>query len=382
MRRDRGSSAGFAGATSSLGEARKGGEAPLRRALRGAIIGLGNVALHGHLPGWLARPDVEIVAASDTDPARRAVWAARLPAGRWYETADRLMADAELDFVDICTPPSSHAALIREAFSRGLHVLCEKPLVGSLEDLRSLVEFAAGTDRVLHTVHNWHHAPLVRQTRALVADGAIGRVTAVAWQTLRTRPAPVADGGAGNWRVDPGIAGGGVLTDHGWHVCYILHRWIGAMPTAVSARLETRRHTGWPVEDTATLRLRFPHATANVLLTWASDQRRNWARLTGTAGTIEIVDDTVLLRGPEGEQRWSFSSGLSDGSQHPDWFHSVADRFVAEVTGEPTDGANLAEASLCVAVETLARESHRRGGQELPLSMPALLTSRRPELSI
>src|SRR5207247_2317607 len=133
------SSAGFAAATS-------GAEASRRGVLRGAIIGLGNVALHGHLPGWLSR--------------------------------------------------------------------------------RALVELAGRADRVLHTVHNWHHAPIVRQTRALVADGAIGRVTDAAWQTLRTRPAAVADGGADNWRVDPDIAGGGVLTDHGWHVCYILHRWI------------------------------------------------------------------------------------------------------------------------------------------------------------
>ncbi len=350
--------------------------------LRGAIIGLGNVALHGHLPGWLARRDVQIVAATDTDPSRRAAGAARLPAGRWYDTAEHLMTDADLDFVDICTPPSSHAALIRQALARGLHVLCEKPLVGSLGELRELTELAGGTDRVLHTVHNWHHAPIVRQTRALVADGAVGRVTGASWQTLRTRPAATAVGGGDNWRVDPDVAGGGVLTDHGWHVCYILHRWIDAAPTAVSARLETKRHTGWRVEDTATLHLRFPDAVADVLLTWASDERRNWARLIGTAGTIEIADDTLVLLRPGSEERWAFTAGLSDGSQHPDWFHAVAGQFLAEVRGESTNGANLAEASICVAVETLARESNRRGGAELPLSMAAPLPERSPELSV
>src|SRR5262245_55135655 len=131
--------------------------------LRGAIVGLGNVALHGHLPGWLSREDVRIVAMSDTDPGRQATWAARLPEARWYDDPDQLLGDARLDFVDICTPPSSHAALIREALARRLHVLCEKPLVGSVDDLRSAVERAARADRVLHTVHNWHHAPIVRQ---------------------------------------------------------------------------------------------------------------------------------------------------------------------------------------------------------------------------
>src|ERR671937_570203 len=106
--------------------------------LKGAIVGLGNAAMHGHLPSWLSRDDVEIVAVADISPARRAAWAARSPNARWYDSAEALLADVEVDFVDICTPPSSHAALTRAALKRGRHVLCEKPLVGSLEELRAL----------------------------------------------------------------------------------------------------------------------------------------------------------------------------------------------------------------------------------------------------
>jgi predicted dehydrogenase len=339
---------------------------------RGAIIGMGNVALHGHLPGWLSRPDVEIVAATDTDPARRAACAARIPGARWYDSAAALYADVAPDFVDICTPPSSHAPQIREALEHGVHVLCEKPLCASPDDLRELTELAAESGRVLHAVHNWHHAPIVKRTTELVTAGAIGRVTHAVWQTLRMRPAAVA-GGAANWRLDPLIAGGGILTDHGWHVCYLLPRWIGDSPTAVSATLETRRHTQWPIEDTAALRMRFPAATAEVFLTWAADERRNWARLTGNDGTIELQDDTVVLTRGASVERWTFESGLSDGSHHPEWFHAVADRFMLEIQERATDSANLAEASLCVLIEALARESGRRGGEEL-----ALLGSPRP----
>ncbi|HYB43989.1 MAG TPA: Gfo/Idh/MocA family oxidoreductase [Candidatus Methylomirabilis sp.] len=348
--------------------------------LRGAVVGLGNVAVHGHLPGWLSRRDVEIVAVTDVDPARRAAGAERLPAARWYDSAALMMAEAELDFVDICTPPSSHAGLIRAALERGLHVLCEKPLVGSLDELRSLADLAAAADRALHTVHNWHHAPIVKEVRTLVSGGAVGRVTAASWQTLRTRPAASAGGAAENWRLDPAIAGGGVLTDHGWHVSYILQRWLGATPLAVGARLETRRHTRWPVEDTASLRLRFPEAVADVLLTWAADERRNWARLEGSEGVLDIADDVLMLRREGGERRWSFTSGLSDGSQHPEWFHGVADQFLARVTDRAGDADNLAEATACLAVEALARASSRQGGRELPLGAEAVLT--RPELSV
>ena len=157
--------------------------------LRGAIVGLGNIAVHGHLPAWRGRADVTIVAATDARPEQRAALDAQLPGARWYPTVEALLAEATLDFVDVCTPPSSHAPLITAALERGLHVLCEKPLVHSPDDLAALRALAERTGRVLHTVHNWHHAPIVRRTAELVREGAVGGVRRVVWHTLRTRPA-------------------------------------------------------------------------------------------------------------------------------------------------------------------------------------------------
>ena len=186
--------------------------------LRGAIIGLGNVALDGHLPGWSARDGVEIVAVTDVQRDRRAEAATRLPGARWFDTAEALLQHTGLDFVDICTPPSSHAGLIERALTRGLHVLCEKPLVSSPAELDVVSRLAAERARVLHTVHNWHHAPIVRRAAELVRAGAIGPVRRVTWQTMRVRPAAPRDPQGVNWRLDPAVAGGGILTDHGWHV--------------------------------------------------------------------------------------------------------------------------------------------------------------------
>lgn len=340
------------------------------RRLRGALIGLGNVAVHGHLPGWRERTDSVIVAATDASAARQAECRARLPEARWHDSVESLLAAGELDFVDICTPPSSHASLIRTALGRGLHVLCEKPLVGSLAELEHLAALARSARAVLHTVHNWHHAPLVRAVDAVIREGRIGRVREVVWQTLRTQPAAAAGEG---WRVDPGIAGGGVLTDHGWHVSYVIPRWVGASPTAVSARLETRRHHRFAVEDTATVQLHFPDAVADIVLTWAAETRENQARVLGTTGRMHIEDDTLVIVCDGREERRPCPPALSNGSQHPDWFTPVADEFIARVH-EREDGAagpgrsgNLDEAAVCIAVESGARESSRRGGARLPL---------------
>ena len=335
---------------------------------RGALIGFGNVAVHGHLPGWQRQPDVQLAAVVDVEAPRRARATAHLPGASRYDSLEGLLAQSAPDFVDICTPPSTHAPLIEQALRRDIHVLCEKPLVGGLADLRRLADLAAARRLVLHTVHNWHHAPIVRRTHELIADGAVGEITGVVWHTLRTRPAAAASGER-NWRVDPVVAGGGVLTDHGWHVSYIVQRWLGHPPIAVSAFLETRRHHAFPVEDTASLQVTFPVAKADIFLTWASEVRRNWAEVSGTAGVLQLYDDTVVWqsRRTGEEQRWVCSPPLSDGSQHPDWFDAIAGEFVRRMTAPESAPGNLAEAWWCAALEAAARASSRRGGRVTPV---------------
>jgi len=338
---------------------------------RGGIIGLGNVAIHGHLPGWLDRPDVLIAAAADARPGQEVEGQRLLPGARWYDSPDELLEREPLDFVDICTPPSSHAPLIERALDRGLHVLCEKPLVSSREEFRAVTRASSRAGRVLFTVHNWHHAPMIRRTTELVKDGEIGPLRRVLWETLRTRPAVAGDGREQNWRVDPAVSGGGVLTDHGWHVAYVVPAWIGARPMTVAARLETRRHAAFAVEDTAAVRLAFPEATVDILLTWAADERGNRVEIEGTEGRIELAGDTVVLSRGGVERRFTCPPALSDGSHHPEWFHQVADDFLACMAVGKAAG-NLAEAELCVEIVALARQSSERGGEPLACETTAV----------
>src|SRR2546428_260964 len=186
------------------------------------------------------------------------------------------------------------------------------------------------------------HVPAWRRRRDVEIVGAAdvrpvpraGRETRGDWHTLRPRPAVTSDGDEENWRFDPLIAGGGVLADHGWHVFYVVQGWIGEAPRSVSARLETRRHTRWSVEDTATVRLAYAHATAEILLTWAADERRNWAAVTGGDGLIRLQDDTlVVTRGGDSTSRWLCPPALSGGGYHPDWFDAAAGPFLPEGTG-------------------------------------------------
>lgn len=344
--------------------------------LRGALLGFGHVAAQGHAPGWRSRLDVEIVAAADARPDRRTEFFASFPQGRWYTTAEDLLTREKLDFVDICTPPASHAMLVRQALARSLHVLCEKPLVVSPEELRGLPALSAEKERAVCTVHNWRFAPAVRKVGELVAAGAVGEIRRVRWETLRNRPAATAGaaGDAGsNWRVDPGQSGGGILVDHGWHAFYVVSGWLGAVPRTVAARLETRKYHEWPIEDTADLFLVYPGASAEVFLTWADEARANRAEIFGTSGVLRLDGDRLALFDADGAREkdaWTVGA-LTEGSHHPDWFAGVIEGFLDEIADAKWRGRNLAEATLCANVLALARESSRQGGVPLPVDRMA-----------
>lgn len=332
--------------------------------LNGAVIGFGNVAANGHMPGWRARDDVRIVAATDAAPSRRDAFLALRPDGRWHETVDDLLLREKLDFVDICAPPGSHARLIERALRAGLHVLSEKPLVTRVGDAKLVESAAARAGRIVHTVHNWLEAPICREISALIDAGAIGAVRSVRWRTLRTQPAIAVSGdGAANWRVDPAQAGGGVLFDHGWHALYCVVRWAG-VPDSVAARLETRRFHEQPLEDTASVDLYSTSGASQIFLTWAADERSNEIEIGGEQGGIRVLGAKAVLKTKAGVRRWT-SPSLSEGSHHPEWFAGVVEDFLSAATRRAE--SNLGEALACARLIDAAQRSSAAGGARLPL---------------
>ncbi len=342
------------------------------RALRGAIIGLGNVAVNGHLPGWFARSDVRIVAATDADAARRSELRDSPHEVAWCASVHDLLRRGDLDFVDIATPPASHAGLIRLALESGVHVLCEKPLVTRADDVDGIADLAHRRRLAVHTVHNWRNAPGVRAITAALSDGAIGPARRIEWATLRTRPAvTVTTNGAANWRTNAEIAGGGILVDHGWHALYCVTGWMGTAPTRVSGRLENRGAAPDQIEDTATVLLGARDVEAEIFLTWAADRRQNRIAITGRDGRLTLDGAALTLeRAGRTPETRSYAPGLEEGSHHPDWFRGVVEDFLAAIrTENPSKAANLDEASLCARLIEGTKRSAAADGA--PQSLPS-----------
>lgn len=312
--------------------------------LRGAIIGFGHVARHGHWPAYVKFPDAKIVAVVDRTEARRQAARELQPGVATFATTEDLAGGVELDFIDICTPPAFHGEPMLDALARGWNVLCEKPLLLDLVELEKTRNLARESGRAVVPVHNWKYAPIVRRATELLRSGAIGPLREVEIETLRVQDCAVADPDHANWRRDPAIAGGGVLMDHGWHAIYLARHWFGNDPLEVQASLE--RPTSTAVENEAALTLVFPSGRAKIFLTWKAGVRRNTMRLIGERGEIAIDDDTLKA----GSETIQFESALSAGSHHADWFAAMLPDVVAKFHSPEAARESFDEAALCLSV--------------------------------
>jgi predicted dehydrogenase len=349
--------------------------------LRGALIGYGFIMEKGHAAGYRQRAeggagDVEIVAVSDISADRRAQAQAAWPEARIYSDF-RSLLDAEvgqLDFVDIATPPSDHAAIAIEALSRGLHVLCEKPLAASIDEARTMLRQAVKSERVLYPCHNYKHAPVIKTVRGLIKSGRIGKVHLVTLQTFRNTHAKGVTGWRTDWRRERRFSGGGIAMDHGSHTFYLAFEWLGSYPTAISARAATLGP--FDTEDDFSCSLRFPTGTASAHLSWNAGVRKVLYTLHGERGAIRVEDDDVELAVQEraatgGATTWTLerqaiSSDWMDSS-HVTWFNSLFDDFKSAIARREFVGREAEEAFLCVQLIATAYASSREGSRELPL---------------
>ena len=147
--------------------------------LRIGVIGMGarsDLASHAHRPGEGSR--VTVVA----DPAERGRALARERFGEEMATTrsvEELLAEHEVDAVMILAPDFAHAGIARQTLAAGVPTFCEKPMAISLEDADAMLELAREKRARLYIGHNMRHMPVVRQMKAIVDSGRIGRVRAI-----------------------------------------------------------------------------------------------------------------------------------------------------------------------------------------------------------
>lgn len=284
-----------------------GGSAGAARRVRLGMVGGGRDAFIGAVHRIAARLDdrFELVAGALSSTAEKALASGRdlgLAESRIYSDY-ATMAKREgrlkegIDAVAIVTPNHMHYPVAKAFLRRGIHVICDKPLTATLADARKLAKEVEKSEALFILTHNYTAYPMIRQARAMIAEGELGDIRVVQVEYAQDWLAEDLESSGhkqAGWRTDPARSGaGGSTGDIGTHaynlVCFV----TGLTVEALSADL-SRFVDGRQVDDNAHLLLRFAGGARGML--WSSQVavgNENGLRLRvfGTAGGLEWAQE-------------------------------------------------------------------------------------------
>ncbi len=298
-----------------------------QRRVRLGMVGGGEGAFIGGVHRIAARLDdhYDLVAgalSSEAARAQRSGAALGLDPARSYGSfQDMAAAEAKrpdgIEAVAIVTPNHMHAPVAKAFLQAGIHVICDKPLTATLEEAKALAELARKSGRVFAVTYNYTGYPMVRQARAMVADGTLGTIRVVQveypqdWLTERIETTGHKQA---EWRTDPKRTGaGGSIGDIGTHAFHLASFVSGLELDSVLADLTTFV-PGRLVDDNANVLLRFKGGAKGML--WASqvapgNENALRLRVYGTKGglTWSQENPNYLRYAPFGEAPRELSRG-------------------------------------------------------------------------
>jgi predicted dehydrogenase len=302
-------------------------EARPHRRIRLGMVGGGQGAFIGAVHRIAARIDdqFELVAgalASDPVRAKGSAKEIGLADDRAYTSFEE-MAKAEvarpdgIEAVSIVTPNHLHGPVAKLFLQAGIHVICDKPLTTTVAEAEELVALVRKTGKVFVVTHNYTGYPMVRQARAMVANGDVGEIRLVHaeylqdWLTER-----IEDGGhkQAAWRTDPTRSGaGGCIGDIGTHAynlaCFITGLEADELLAQLSTFVNERR-----LDDDVQILLKWKGGAKGVLLASqvaVGNENGLKLRVYGTKGGLEWAqaDPNYLWFTPYGQTRRLLTRG-------------------------------------------------------------------------
>jgi xylose dehydrogenase (NAD/NADP) len=195
--------------------------------LRWGILGPGRIAPRV-VRAVAGSPRSTLAAVASRDRDRAAAFAGRHGIPRAYGSYEALLAAPDVDVVYIALPNHLHAPWTIRALEAGKHVLCEKPLATSVEEVDAIAAAAGRSGRIVAEGFMYLHHPQILRAIELARDGALGRLELVngTFSFFLTYP--------GDPRVDPSM-GGGSLWDVGCYPVSLMRRIAGEEPDRVGA---------------------------------------------------------------------------------------------------------------------------------------------------
>ena len=235
-----------------------------------------------------------------------------LPEDRTYLTFEEMISkekklgdDKRMDFVTIVTPNFAHFAPAMMALDNGFHVVIEKPITFTLDEAKQLKKKVDETGLILCLTHTYSGYPMVKQARAMVKDGALGKIRKVyveypqGWLSKLSEREGNAQAA---WRTDPKKSGkSGCMGDIGTHAAHLAEYITGEKITQLCADLNIMV-PGRHLDDDGNVLLKFGNGAAGVLMASqvaAGEENALKIRVYGEKGGIEWAQhepNTLLVK--------------------------------------------------------------------------------------
>jgi len=263
--------------------------------VRFGIIGVGNMGMshiNMHLKG--NHKELRITAVADINPERLENAKKAMPSLKTYNTAEELIDSGDVDVALIATPHYDHSPIAQYAFSKGVHVLTEKPAGVYTKQVREMNEAAAKTDLVFGIMYNQRTNCVYRKMRELVQSGELGEIRRVSWiitDWYRTQ----AYYNSGGWRATWKGEGGGVLLNQCPHNLD-LWQWICGLPVKVQAFVHEGKWHNIEVEDDVTIYVEYENGATGTFITTTGDcPGTNRFEITLDGGKLVCEDNKLRL---------------------------------------------------------------------------------------
>jgi predicted dehydrogenase len=205
----------------------------------------------------------------------------------------KLPAGKRMDFVTIVTPNFAHFAPAMMALDHGFHVVIEKPMTFTLDEAKQLSKKLDETGLHLCLTHTYSGYPMVKQARAMVQGGALGKVRKVIVeypQGWLSRLSEREGNAQAAWRTDPKKSGkSGCMGDIGTHAAHLTEYITGLKITHLCADLNTMVE-GRHLDDDGNVLLKFDNGAAGVLVASqiaAGEENALKIRIYGELGGVE-----------------------------------------------------------------------------------------------
>lgn len=161
-----------------MAKAKKSKPEKKRRKLRAAFIGVGDISMM-HQPGYVGNPDAELYAICDSDEEKLRRRQAEWGVPHIFTDYRQMLADPEIDLVEILTPHHCHCCMAADAARAGKHVSVQKPMCNTLAEADVMIAAAREAGVKLKIFENFVFYPPFVKAKELIAAGEIGEPLSV-----------------------------------------------------------------------------------------------------------------------------------------------------------------------------------------------------------